>query len=89
LVTLAAEIHKMLRTMSMIVALSFVAILSSTSTQAQSPMRMSMADSCRSECDMNVSVCLKYLEACHQPGAGCDAQRAACQNTHACIGTCR
>jgi hypothetical protein len=86
---LAAEIDKMLRTMAMIVTLSFIAILSSTSTQAQSPMRVSMADTCRSECDMNVGVCLKYLEACHQPGAGCDAQRAACQNTQACISTCR
>jgi hypothetical protein len=76
----------MLRTIGPIAALAFIAILFSSSAQAQSPMRV--ADACRPECDAIVSVCLKYLEACHQPGAGCDAQRAACQ-MQACQGTCR
>jgi hypothetical protein len=76
----------MLRTMSMIVALSFVAIMFSTSTQAQSKMRV--ADACRSECEMNVSVCLKYIEKCDQPGSGCRMQRAACRNTQTCLSLC-
>jgi hypothetical protein len=77
----------MLRAFIMIGAFAFVAILSSTSIQAQSTWRV--ADACRAGCDDNVSVCLKYLEACHQPGVGCETQRAACRDTQNCVRTCR
>jgi hypothetical protein len=77
----------MLHAFIMIGAFAFVAILSSTSIQAQSALRV--ADSCRADCADNVGVCLKYLEACHQPGVGCETQRAACRDTQICLRLCR
>jgi hypothetical protein len=67
-------------------AIAFVALMLSTATQAQSRL----AFSCQAECESNVNVCLKYLEACHQPGNGCDEKRAQCSDAQACIRTtCR
>jgi hypothetical protein len=77
----------MLRAVPAIGAFAFVALLFSAPSVAQSNLRL--ADACRSECDLNVNVCLKYLEACHQPGSGCETRRASCLDTQTCYRTCR
>jgi hypothetical protein len=78
----------MLRTMTVIGALVLATTMFSTSIQAQSKLRV--ADACRSECDSNIGVCLKYLEKCDQPGMGCESRRAQCStDTEFCYRTCR
>ncbi len=76
----------MLRIIGVTGAIAFVAFMLSTSTQAQSTR---LAYSCQADCQSNVNVCLKYLEACHQPGSGCDYKRAQCHDTELCVRTCQ
>jgi hypothetical protein len=79
---------KMLRTMTAIGAFALVTMMFSTPIQAQS--KLHLADSCRSECESNIGVCLKYLEKCDQPGMGCETRRAQCStDTEFCYRTCR
>jgi len=63
-----------------------LAIAAAVPAQAQSTR---LAFSCQAECQSNVSVCLKYIEACHQPGVGCEERRAQCMDTQACLRSCR
>ena len=67
-------------------AFALIASIVAGSAQAQATR---LAYSCQAECQSNVSVCLKYLEACHQPGVGCEDRRAQCSDTQACARTCR
>jgi hypothetical protein len=76
----------MLRMIGVTAAIAFAAFILSTSTEAQSTR---VAYSCQAECQGNVGVCLKYIEACHQPGRGCEDKRAECMDTQACARTCR
>jgi hypothetical protein len=77
----------MLRAIVAIGSIAFAAMTFSPSAQAQSNSRL--AYSCQAECESNVNVCLKYLQACHQPGMGCEDKRAQCADTQACVRTCR
>ena len=75
----------MLRIIGVIGPIALAAFMLSTSAQAQTRL----AYSCQAECAGNVNVCLKYLQACHQPGNGCDEDRAKCSDTQECVRTCR
>jgi hypothetical protein len=76
----------MSRIIAMSSALALIASIVAGPARAQATR---LAYSCQAECQSNVSVCLKYIEACHQPGVGCEYQRAQCMDTQACVRTCR
>jgi hypothetical protein len=74
------------RMIAMIWTIAAAAWIAAAPAQAQSTR---LASSCEASCQNNVSVCLKYLEACHQPGSGCEDRRAQCMDTQLCMRTCR
>jgi hypothetical protein len=78
----------MLHRITALGALALLTMMFSTPIQAQTKWRV--ADACRTECDSNIGVCLKYLEKCDQPGSGCDVRRSQCtSDTGYCYRTCK